>query len=122
MPVRWIDRLPCMHQALIINELLVLLCCRCRGVVSWGWFYPYHYSPMMSDLVNLGSISPQFERGEPFTPYQQLLAVLPAASYRLLPKPYQVIHLAIELIGGWGRGAGAWGGGGGPLNGPLVPK
>ena len=61
-----------------------------RGVVSWGWYYPYHYAPMASDMTNLGPISVHFERGEPFTPFQQLLAVLPAASHKLLPKPYQV--------------------------------
>lgn len=61
-----------------------------RGVASWGWCYPYHYSPMVSDLTGLQGFSPHFDRGAPFTPYQQLLAVLPAASAKLLPKPYQV--------------------------------
>lgn len=61
-----------------------------RGVVSWGWFYPYHYAPMVSDMTNLQEFQPAFERGEPFTPYQQLLAVMPAASHQLLPRPYQV--------------------------------
>lgn len=61
-----------------------------RGVVSWVWYYPFHYSPMVSDMTNLHEFEPSFERGEPFTPYQQLLAVLPAASHQLLPRPYQV--------------------------------
>jgi len=86
---------------------------QCRGVISWGWFYPYHYSPMMSDLVDLQSIKPKFERGEPFTPYQQLLAVLPAASYRLLPKPYQVI-LHVFLLSSSVLHAICLGGGGRP--------
>lgn len=63
-----------------------------RGVISWSWYYPYHYSPMASDLTDLGSVIVSFERGQPFSPYQQLLAVLPAASYKLLPKPYQVFE------------------------------
>ena len=63
-----------------------------RGVVSWGWFYPYHYSPMISDMTRLETIRAEFELGQPFTPYQQLLAVLPAASHKLLPKPYQVMY------------------------------
>lgn len=61
-----------------------------RGVSSWTWFYPYHYSPMCSDLVDLDSIHVEFQLGAPFLPFQQLLAVLPAASADLLPKPYKV--------------------------------
>jgi 5'-3' exonuclease len=61
-----------------------------RGVASWTWFYPYHYSPMCSDLVALDAIDVHFELGTPFLPFQQLLAVLPAASAGLLPKPYKV--------------------------------
>lgn len=61
-----------------------------RGCISWEWFYPFHYSPMISDMGDLGGTTATFQRGEPFTPYQQLLAVLPAASHKLLPKPYQV--------------------------------
>ena len=68
-----------------------------RGVVSWAWFYPFHYSPMISDMTSLTGIPSSFERGQPFSPYQQLLAVLPAASSKLLPKPYQVGVLLIIL-------------------------
>eukprot|EP00884_Botryococcus_braunii_P018818 jgi/Botrbrau1/561/Bobra.0010s0030.1 len=60
-----------------------------QGVSSWTWFYPHHYSPMCSDLVNLDSIHVKFELGSPFLPFQQLLAVLPALSSDLLPKPYK---------------------------------
>lgn len=70
-----------------------------RGVASWDWFYPYHYAPMASDLVDLGSVNVEFSLGQPFLPYQQLLAVLPAASAKLLPAPYQV------CVGWrWGKG------------------
>ncbi len=61
-----------------------------RGVVSWDWFYPHHYAPMISDMTGLAQIRVAFEPGQPFRPFQQLLAVLPAASAKLLPSPYQV--------------------------------
>ncbi|GAB4816899.1 hypothetical protein N2152v2_003945 [Parachlorella kessleri] len=62
-----------------------------RGVASWDWYYPFHYAPCASDLVDLPAIRVAFSLGEPFLPFQQLLAVLPAASSKLLPEPYQVL-------------------------------
>jgi len=59
-----------------------------NGCGSWGWFYPHLYAPLASDLVDLAPIKTSFEAGRPFTPLMQLLSVLPAASGRLLPKPY----------------------------------
>ncbi|KAL8900075.1 MAG: hypothetical protein Q9207_005869 [Kuettlingeria erythrocarpa] len=53
-----------------------------RGVASWGWFYGYHYSPMISGAdIN-------FQLGRPFRPYQQLMGVLPDRSKRIVPTPY----------------------------------
>jgi len=37
------------------------------GVVSWSWFYPYHYPPMISDLVRLDQVKIAFEPGAPPT-------------------------------------------------------
>ncbi len=34
-----------------------------RGVASWDWYYPYHYAPMASDMVNLDSIQVRIEFG-----------------------------------------------------------
>jgi 5'-3' exoribonuclease 1 len=45
---------------------------------------------MISDIVSIPDIRVAFEPGRPFLPFQQLLSVLPAASCKLLPAPYQV--------------------------------
>ena len=59
-------------------------------VVSFLRFYPFHYAPFMSDIRNFSEVELEFELGTPFLPFEQLLAVLPAASRQLLPKPFQV--------------------------------
>ena len=63
-----------------------LLCVFCR-------FYPFHYAPYMSDVRKFSELEIKFELGNPFLPFEQLLAVLPAASRQLLPKPFQVRHM-----------------------------
>ncbi|XP_055969914.1 5'-3' exoribonuclease 1 [Sorex fumeus] len=60
-----------------------------HGVQSWSWYYPYHYAPFLSDIRNISALQIQFELGKPFKPFEQLLAVLPAASKSLLPACYQ---------------------------------
>ena len=63
-----------------------------QGCVSWEWFYPYHYGPMMSDLVSLDKILDTIsfdDPGEPLKPFEQLMACMPPSSASLLPKPYR---------------------------------
>ncbi|KAH8294459.1 hypothetical protein KR018_007499, partial [Drosophila ironensis] len=64
-----------------------------RGVQSWDWYYPFHYAPFISDLKNVAGVKVKFQMGSPFLPFQQLLAVLPAASSKLLPVPYHDLML-----------------------------
>lgn len=60
-----------------------------RGVVSWGWFYDYHYAPRISDISNVGDMKFRFDQGEPFKPFAQLMGVLPPLSKALVPVPFQ---------------------------------
>ena len=56
-----------------------------RGCPSWGWYFQYHYAPRISDLSKGIDQIIKFDQGEPFTPFQQLMAVLPERSKTLLP-------------------------------------
>eukprot|EP00817_Percolomonadidae_sp_ATCC50343_P006578 CAMPEP_0117421002 /NCGR_PEP_ID=MMETSP0758-20121206/2210_1 /TAXON_ID=63605 /ORGANISM="Percolomonas cosmopolitus, Strain AE-1 (ATCC 50343)" /LENGTH=1136 /DNA_ID=CAMNT_0005202923 /DNA_START=737 /DNA_END=4144 /DNA_ORIENTATION=+ len=65
-----------------------------NGCPSWKWFYPYAYSPLLSSLNDVRSIVKSlepFEMGKPFTPFQQLLGVLPPKSADFLPEPYRAL-------------------------------
>lgn len=53
---------------------------------SWQWYYPFHYAPFASDLVNIDTFQVSFELSEPFNPTEQLLAVLPSDSSHALPE------------------------------------
>jgi len=60
------------------------------GVPSWKWYYPFHYAPFASDLVDMHTwFSPEdltFDQGTPFLPVEQLLSVLPNDSAHCVPR------------------------------------
>lgn len=59
-----------------------------RGVASWPWFYQYHYSPMISDVRKGLGANMNFQLGQPFRPFQQLMGVLPDRSKKIVPTVY----------------------------------
>jgi 5'-3' exoribonuclease 1 len=59
-----------------------------RGVVSWPWYYQYHYAPMISDVKKGLSADMNFQLGQPFRPFQQLMGVLPDRSKKIVPQVY----------------------------------
>ncbi|XP_015607830.1 5'-3' exoribonuclease 1 isoform X2 [Cephus cinctus] len=63
------------------------------GCCSWSWYYPHHYAPYISDIKDFKDLKLEFDLGTPFKPFEQLLAVLPAASRKLLPEPYQKLMI-----------------------------
>uniref|UniRef100_A0A0A9XX62 5'-3' exoribonuclease 1 n=1 Tax=Lygus hesperus TaxID=30085 RepID=A0A0A9XX62_LYGHE len=60
-----------------------------NGCQSWSWYFPHHYSPYLSDLKGFKDWNFDFPEDKPFLPFQQLLAVLPAASRNILPKAFR---------------------------------
>ncbi|KAI3406046.2 exo2 [Candida oxycetoniae] len=66
-----------------------------RGCPSWSFYYRYHYSPRISDIsIGLEALIEKgedikFEQSQPFKPFEQLMAVLPARSKKLMPPIYR---------------------------------
>ena len=80
-------------------------------IPDWYWFYPYHYAPFFSDICNYlknlqikrekqskqnNILSYKFEKNEPLTPFEQLLAVLPPESSKILPEPFSELMTSIN--------------------------
>ena len=49
----------------------------------------FHFAPFASDFTELSTLPLKFRRGEPFKPFEQLMAVLPARSAHCLPVAHQ---------------------------------
>ncbi|KAJ2786552.1 exonuclease II Exo2 [Coemansia interrupta] len=69
-----------------------------RGCPSWSWFYPYHYAPCISDIcAGLADYRvAQFDGDAPYTPYEQLMCVLPPFSRKLLPAPLRALMVDVH--------------------------
>lgn len=60
-----------------------------QGCSSWNWYFPYHYAPFAQDFKNLSDLKLDFGHSIPFSPYEQLMSVLPAASGHTLPEVFR---------------------------------
>lgn len=63
---------------------------------SWSWYYPFRVAPLFSDIyTNLTKFNfnmntdLNFRLGTPYTPFQQLMLILPPQSKEILPKEFQ---------------------------------
>ncbi len=59
------------------------------GIPCWSWFYPWDYSPFISDIAAHFDTykSTKFPKDKPFLPFQQLITVLPPESnYLIIPE------------------------------------
>ncbi|KAJ5775180.1 uncharacterized protein N7511_000191 [Penicillium nucicola] len=59
-----------------------------RGIASWPWFFQYHYAPMISDVQFGLDADMEFQLGQPFRPFDQLMGVLPDRSKKIVPTAY----------------------------------
>ncbi|KAF5348597.1 hypothetical protein D9756_009691 [Leucocoprinus leucothites] len=60
-----------------------------KGVPSWSWFYNYHYSPRVSDLLDIEQLTFNFDVGRPFKPFEQLVAMMSPAQIEHVPPTYR---------------------------------
>ncbi|KAI9787309.1 MAG: hypothetical protein M1816_007657 [Peltula sp. TS41687] len=67
-----------------------------KGIVSWPWFYGYHYAPMISDVKRGLGADMNFQLGQPFRPFQQLMGVLPDRSKKIVPQAYHDLMTSPE--------------------------
>jgi 5'-3' exonuclease len=67
-----------------------------HGLPSWEYYYPWHYPPLMVDIVHIMKQVPTkdlttFDIGSPSLPFVQLLSVLPPTNSHLLPEKLRVL-------------------------------
>lgn len=74
-----------------LESLIFTLRYYTTGVPSWNWHYRYRVAPIPSDVWTILSkhrFDPNrivFERGQPYTPFQQLMMILPKQSLSIIP-------------------------------------
>ncbi|KAK7470943.1 5'-3' exoribonuclease 2 [Stygiomarasmius scandens] len=77
-----------------VEGMAWVLCYYYQGTPSWTWYYPYHFAPFASDFEEVDKMDINFNLGQPFKPFEQLMGVFPAASRKHIPEVYH--HLMTE--------------------------
>jgi 5'-3' exonuclease len=75
-----------------------------QGCPSWKWHYKFRISPLLTDIyyvlenniIDLNNI--QFEEGIPYTPFQQLMLILPPQMNPLIPSVLRPIMIDDKLL------------------------
>lgn len=75
-----------------------------QGVPSWQWHYKYRISPLLSDvnyaldnsIIDMNSIN--FDKGSPYTPFQQLMLIFPQQMDYLIPSVLRPIMNDDKLL------------------------
>ncbi|KAI0309655.1 XRN 5'-3' exonuclease N-terminus-domain-containing protein [Amylostereum chailletii] len=65
-----------------------------QGTPSWNWYYPYHFAPFAADFEDVNKMDINFNLGQPFKPYEQLMGVFPSASRQHIPSVFH--HLMTD--------------------------
>lgn len=85
-----------------LESLMFTLRYYTEGCPSWSWFYRYRVAPIPSDvytvldkqLLDMNTLV--FEQGQPYTPYQQLMMILPPESMTMIPPTIASLASSVE--------------------------
>jgi 5'-3' exonuclease len=75
-----------------------------QGCPSWQWHYKFRISPLLSDVYNflekeISNMNEfEFKLGEPYTPFQQLMLILPPQLNNLVPSVLRSIMIDDKLL------------------------
>lgn len=88
------------HRVVVSNEYVKSLLFSLNYYITgtppdWRWAYQFRVAPLVSDInfvvskmTDVNRLSKTFKKNKPFTPFEQLMLVLPPTKASLLPKSY----------------------------------
>jgi 5'-3' exonuclease len=68
-----------------------------KGCPQWTWYYSYHFSPVIEDVIDYKYQPVLFKKGEADPYYVQLLCILPPTHKDLVPEKYRGVMDNSEL-------------------------